>query len=109
MIRKNTLFILDGSATYQDIQRGILRALDDQTSVIQVLTPFDLSTVVKVTYLIKGAENDTVTQYIPSTTLKGSDVLDSTHVVVYRLDEVNDNIQQVAIATISQLMFHILL
>lgn len=60
-------------------------------------------------YLIVGTINGSEITYGTATSISPTDmystetdidVLDSTHVVIYKLDNVNDNIQQIAIATI---------
>ena len=79
MVKKGSLFIINESGAYLDGQRGTLRALDNYTSVIQVLAPFDADTVVEVSYLIYGANNETITQYMANTVYTGADVLLSTN------------------------------
>jgi hypothetical protein len=79
MQKKGSLFIINNTGSYLQTQRGVLRALDDYASVIQVLAPFDINTVVEVNYLIYGVNNSTLTQYVSSTVYTGADVLESTH------------------------------
>ena len=79
MVKKGSLFIIDSTGSYLQAQRGVLRAQDDYASVIQVLAPFDINTVVEVSYLIYGVNNATITQYMSPTQYTGADMLDSSH------------------------------
>ena len=79
MLKKGSLFIVGADGTFLDDQRGKLRAFDNFTSVVQVLAPFDTNTVVEVSYLIYGANNETIPQYVAPTEFTGADVLAPTH------------------------------
>jgi len=88
MIRNPIQFIISGSGTYLDTQRGAIKAMSNNISVVQIIAPYPITTVVKVNYLIYDILNEPISDYMPPKVgSKGKDVLPPEHPLYQQIAE----------------------
>lgn len=96
MIKNIIPFIIDSEGTFIPTYKPNIKARTSNVNILQVIAPFDTMTNISVTYRTKHIKQQSYTEYLILTNLKGKDVINPTHLEYQRI--VNWNVWEITIS-----------